>query len=122
MIVPPRHLQEIVQLPEAEASLTAEHYQRFQGKYTGFGKFFSFANIVHMARNNILRRSAQSIELMQDEVVPAVSTTLGKANDWSAVPLFGTVNVLVARVVSRVFVGVPRCRDLEWVRKRSMPE
>ncbi|KAF9235152.1 cytochrome P450 [Melanogaster broomeanus] len=53
---------------------------------------------------------------IRDEVVTAFEEILDlKCNDWKSVPAFDTVRGVVCRTANRVLVGLPLCRNPDWV-------
>ena len=87
----------------------------FEGKYTGYGTILSLPRVVQIIKSDILRHTGSHVALIRDEVEPAIATTLGSPENWTSFTLSSTVAFMVARVVSRVFVGAPLCRNPEWV-------
>ncbi|KAF8844184.1 cytochrome P450 [Paxillus ammoniavirescens] len=51
-----------------------------------------------------------------DEIVTAFEETLDlRGNDWKSVPALQTVQEVVCRTSNRVFVGLPLCRNADWI-------
>ncbi|KAF9235148.1 cytochrome P450 [Melanogaster broomeanus] len=58
----------------------------------------------------------QQILNAQDEVVTTFEEILDlKDNEWKSVPALDTVREVVCRTANRVFVGLPLCRNPDWV-------
>lgn len=53
---------------------------------------------------------------LQDEVIFAVQKEFGLCDDWTAVNVYQSLLDTVARISAHVFVGLPLCRDDEWIK------
>ncbi|KIJ12301.1 hypothetical protein PAXINDRAFT_14916 [Paxillus involutus ATCC 200175] len=53
---------------------------------------------------------------IRDEIVTAFEETLDlRGNEWKSMPAFQTVQKVVCRTSNRILVGLPLCRDPDWV-------
>ncbi|KIJ05361.1 hypothetical protein PAXINDRAFT_93577, partial [Paxillus involutus ATCC 200175] len=53
---------------------------------------------------------------IRDEIVTAFEEILDlQGNEWKSVPAFQTVQKLVCRTGNRIFVGLPLCRNSDWI-------
>lgn len=86
------------------------------GKYVGLGTPVSFQNVARVAQSDILRRASLIVEVMQDEANTAITERLGSATEWTPFSLLDVMEALMARTISRVFVGAYLCKNAEWVR------
>jgi hypothetical protein len=66
-------------------------------------------------RNDLTRNIAGILSGLQDEISFAFDKELGDFQDWKETPVHGIVLKLVARLSARTFVGLPLCRDDEWL-------
>lgn len=82
-----------------------------------FGREYQH-NSYHLAliRSQLTRGlSAIHAELM-DEMVSAFDETLAlKDNEWKSITIVDTINDIVVRTTNRAFVGLPLCRDPDWM-------
>jgi hypothetical protein len=86
------------------------------GKYTTLGEGKGgLVSIVKVVRIDLTRHLASSISLLHDEIQEVVPRKFGSSPNWTPVPLYETLARIVAQVTARVFVGLPLCRDEEWV-------
>ena len=119
IVLTPKFLPDIAYLPDNQASVYEQLFKRFHGHYTGVGKIVHLSSVSNVARIDILRRTAQLIELMKDEVEAAVRDGFGSSKEWKSLRLSAVVTSVVAQVMESVFVGTPICRNKEWVCEAS---
>ena len=115
VVLTPNFLPDIAYLPDDRASVYEQLFKRFHGHYTGVGKIVPLTSVSHVAKIDILRRTAQLIDLLQDELEAAVLNGFGSSKEWESLKLSAVVTSVVAQVMERVFVGTPICRNKEWV-------
>ncbi|KIJ05875.1 hypothetical protein PAXINDRAFT_92824, partial [Paxillus involutus ATCC 200175] len=75
-------------------------------------------NPYHVAiiRSQLTRNLGNLFPDIRDEIVIAFEETLDlQANEWKSVPAFQTVQEVVCRTTNRVFVGLPLCRNSDWI-------
>ena len=104
-------------MQEDQASFYEDLSTRFYGRYTGVGGIVSLVSIANLAKTGILRRTANVIEIIQDEVGNVVSEQLQGTKDWKPFKVSRLALDMTARVTSMVFVGPRLCRNSEWVRE-----
>ena len=81
------------------------------------GGIVSLDSIAKLAKAGILRRTANVIDVIQDEVGKVVSEQLQGTEDWKPFTMSRLALDMTARVTSMVFVGPGLCRNSQWVRK-----
>lgn len=114
VILPNYMLDEIKNLPEDQISFTKAVYTNMLGRYTGIGT--SHPQLVEAIRVDLTRNISKTLSGLQDEVTFAVDTEFGTYEGWTAVKVFEKLIKTVARISARVFVGLPLCRDEEWLK------
>ncbi|KIK81320.1 hypothetical protein PAXRUDRAFT_15298 [Paxillus rubicundulus Ve08.2h10] len=75
-------------------------------------------NPYHVAiiRSQLTRNLEILFPNIRDEVVTAFGEILDlPGNEWKSVPAFQTVQEVVCRTTNRIFVGLPLCRDPDWI-------
>ncbi|MCJ1438191.1 hypothetical protein MMC27_007578 [Xylographa pallens] len=115
MVLPPKYVNELRVLPITIASPTVAHVSNLMGHYTNM-------NII--LRNNLHFRTLQ-VKLtpnlsfltkpMQEELNYAVMKELPHSEDWVAIKPYYSVLRLVARISARIFLGLPLCRNEQWL-------
>jgi hypothetical protein len=114
VLVPPKYLKEIKSLPESQLSSKKEIRNLFQGRYTGIG--YNSHTMVNAVRIDLTRHIGKTLEALQDEMKFAAEHTIGPCKDWTSIPLYPTLLRMVALISGRVFVGLPLCRNEDWIR------
>lgn len=56
-----------------------------------------------------------SVGLIVDETQHALEQELGACENWTAAPLFATLLRCISMINGRVFVGLPLCREEDWI-------
>ncbi|KAF8844183.1 cytochrome P450 [Paxillus ammoniavirescens] len=75
-------------------------------------------NPYHVAiiRSQLTRNLATLYPDIRDEIVTAFEDTLDlRGNEWKSVPALQAVQQVVGRTSNRIFVGLPLCRDPDWI-------
>lgn len=132
LVLPPRYVEELRSLPPQVASPTVAHAFNLSGRHTNM-------NII--LKNNLHFRTLQEkltpnlnklARPMQDELNYACDVELPQCDgtyspsmcfaelirgkdDWVVVKPYYTILRLVARISARIFLGLPYCRNEEWL-------
>lgn len=61
------------------------------------------------------RSITRSLEALQDEIAFAFPEVLGECKEWTPVPVYTSLLRIIALLSGSVFVGLPLCRDEEWI-------
>ncbi|KAF9233835.1 cytochrome P450 [Melanogaster broomeanus] len=111
-----KYLKEIAKSSENELSALGGANDAFKIEYT-LGH-----QIYHNPYHNVVLRSRLTRNIgilypeIRDEVVTALEETLNlKDNEWKSVPALQTFEQVVCRTTNRAFVGLPLCRDPDWI-------
>lgn len=103
---------EIHNMPNEYISIIAEHEDKFQGKYTHITTIRP--EIPATIRQDLTRNMPNIILEFQDELTYA-SEQWPRTSNWSSVPLYEMMLRTVALLSGRAFVGLPLCRDQDWL-------
>ncbi|KAF4431010.1 gibberellin cluster-C13-oxidase [Fusarium acutatum] len=112
LILPMSVFHEIHNMPNDYISITAEHEDKFQGKYTHITTIRP--EIPATIRQDLTRNTPNIMLGFQDELAYA-SEQWPRTGNWISVPLYETMLGTVALLSGRVFVGLPLCRDQGWL-------
>jgi hypothetical protein len=107
-------VNEVKSLPTDKVSFMALNYVRMQGKYTGIGAEQHPEGIAAI-RNDLTRNISKVLSDLQDEISYTFDKEIGKAPTWKEKNVYSTVLQVVAHLSARTFVGLPLCRDKEWI-------
>jgi len=70
---------------------------------------------VAVVRTQITRNIASRFSEVRDEIVAAFADHIPVQEDWVKIPAYTTSFQIVGRTVNRFFVGLPLCRDPDWL-------
>ncbi|KIK25892.1 hypothetical protein PISMIDRAFT_96212, partial [Pisolithus microcarpus 441] len=110
------HLDDIGRASDTELSFGEAANENIQVQYT-----LSPAILHDMYHNSILRsqltRNLGAVYPdIRNELVVAFEETLDlKADEWKSITAIEMIRNVVCRISNRTFVGLPLCRDPEWV-------
>ncbi|KAL2038431.1 hypothetical protein N7G274_008770 [Stereocaulon virgatum] len=115
LVLPSKYVNEMRMLPSTIASPTVAHAHNLMGRHTNM-------NII--LRNNLHFRTLQ-LKLtpnlsfltapMQEELNYAIDKELPNCEDWVIIKPYHSILKLVARISARIFLGLPLCRDENWL-------
>ncbi|KAF5365276.1 hypothetical protein D9758_005351 [Tetrapyrgos nigripes] len=69
-----------------------------------------------VVRTSLTRNISHRFADVRDEIVNAFSEEIPVKDDWAAVPALSTVMRIICRTTNRLFVGLPLCREPDYVR------
>lgn len=114
VILPNSLVNEIKNMPDNQISFHKAAYSTMLGKYTGIGTYHP--HLTQAIKVDLTRNIAKTLADLQDEVTFAVQKEFGVCNDWTAVGIHDSLLNTVAGISARVFVGLPLCREEEWIK------
>lgn len=115
VILPHALTDEVKALTEDKASFNRLNYVRMHGRYTGIGAE-EHPEAINAIKYDLTRNIASIIGDLQDEISFAFEKEIGNVEGWKETYVYGTVLRLVARLSARTFVGLPLCRDEDWLK------
>ena len=101
-------------MPDDQISFRKAVYAVLLGKYTSLGTHHP--QLREAIKVDLTRNIAKTLADLQDEIVFTVPKEFGDCDDWTAVNVYHSLLNTVARISARVFVGLPLCRDDEWIK------
>ncbi|KAL3417887.1 hypothetical protein PVAG01_10897 [Phlyctema vagabunda] len=114
VILPPRYIDEVKSLPESKISFVASVTDKFAGEYTSLGPIQQ--PLINSVRVDLTRSISATLEGLQNEAEFAFPEVLGPCEEWTSVHMYSKVLRIIAFLSGRIFVGLPLCRDEEWVK------
>jgi len=100
-------------MPEAKISFVRSIYDRLFGIHSTLGVHDD--TMVQSIKADLTRNIARTIECLQDEANFALPTVIGPCETWTPVMIYPRVLRIVALLSGRVFVGLPLCRNEQWI-------
>lgn len=116
IISDPKHIDEMKLAKDEELSSDDAFEEFIQKRYT-LSSSFRTEQIIHAVRNTLTRNIAAKFGEIRDEIVVAFGDCLPAdiEHDWVPVVPLVAMREIIGRVSNRLFVGLPLCRNAEWL-------
>ncbi|KAI0828878.1 cytochrome P450 [Trametes gibbosa] len=112
----PKMVDELRRSPEDELSFTEYSADLMQLRYTLGPETQDDPYLIDLIKEKLARNVYAILPDVVDELALAVSQYIpAKTDGWLEVPVMDTMQQIIARASNRVFVGVPACRDQEYL-------
>ncbi|KAF9235151.1 cytochrome P450 [Melanogaster broomeanus] len=109
-------LEDICKSPDDELSALEATNDILNVQYSMGPEIFRNPYHIPIAGSKLTRNLGTLYPDIRDEVVTAFEEILDlKRNEWKSVPALDTVRKVVCRTANRAFVGLPLCRNPDWV-------
>ncbi|KAF8833481.1 cytochrome P450 [Paxillus ammoniavirescens] len=112
----PQFVEDVRKASDDELSLVEAANENLKVKYL-FGHDV-YHNPYHLPilRSRLIRNLGILYPDIRDEIVMAFEETLDlRGNEWKSVPAFEAIQKIVSRTSNRIFVGLPLCRNPDWI-------
>jgi cytochrome P450 len=112
----PQAIEDYRQVPDDD--LTMLNLSTEEGiaiKYTLGSNIITDQYHIHVVRNQLTKNLGVVFPDIRDEIVQAFDDVICPTTDWSKVSAFKAVTQIVCRTSNRIFVGLPLCRDPDWI-------
>ncbi|KAJ6092289.1 hypothetical protein N7467_004258 [Penicillium canescens] len=117
VIVPTHLLDDLKTYPEETISFRREMYDRFLGKYTAVAS--NSEAMVQAVKSDLTRGLGNVLPTLQQATIYAAENCLTAdsqdSGGWSTIKLYAATTRMIALVSGQVFVGLPLCRNEEWL-------
>ncbi|KAL4251285.1 cytochrome P450 family protein [Abortiporus biennis] len=111
----PQLVEEVRKLPDETVSFMAAVHDLIQTKYTIGQKVDEDPWHVEIIKAQLTRQIAGVFPDVRDEIVASFADLIPPSNEWMPVPALDVMRMIVARVSSRAFVGLPLCRNMDYL-------
>ena len=111
IILPHRVINEVKSLPESQASINANNYRRFLGKYTLMGT--KSDEFVAAVKQDLTRQVGHIMDELIEETQYADSDAIG--GKQKELPVYPTMLKFITLLSGRTMVGLPLSRRNEWL-------
>ncbi|EUC27913.1 hypothetical protein COCCADRAFT_63227, partial [Bipolaris zeicola 26-R-13] len=112
VILPANLVEEVIREPEDVLATREEVDDRFLVKYT---LMTADDHMIRRSVNLITRNINEIMDDITDELDLAISKVFGADTTWQAINVHTPILQLVAKINSRVFVGLELSQNVEWV-------
>ncbi|EJD07466.1 cytochrome P450 [Fomitiporia mediterranea MF3/22] len=110
-------IEEIRKAPDSKASFDEAVFEDLAFRWTLGEKLIRDTYHITTVRNQLTRSLALLFDDIRDEIICAFGDIIPvKGDDWVAIPALDMVRHVVCRASNRIFVGVPLCRDPEFIK------
>ncbi|KAF9478579.1 cytochrome P450 [Pholiota conissans] len=112
----PQSIDELRKAPENVLSSMIAFDQSLQVKYTMGERVSKNPYHIPIVRAQLTRALPQLVPEVQDELEDAFKQFIPPTDDWTSVKVVDTIMKVVGRASNRVFVGLPLCRDPDYIK------
>ncbi|KAK4184221.1 putative cytochrome P450 E-class, group IV [Podospora australis] len=113
IVVPPKYLNEIKQLPDDVVSFDGAIEQTMHAKYTKLEVGHKL--IPHVVKSNLTPSLVRLNPTIAEEVLESFRRELPECNDWTSVNINYKLLRIVALVSGRIFIGTELSRSDEYI-------
>ncbi|PAV19648.1 cytochrome P450 [Pyrrhoderma noxium] len=111
----PELIEEIRKAPDDVFSFLEASKELIAGKWTLGPSTFNNAYHLPIVRNQLTRSLTSRLEDITDEIECSFNDLILPTEDWTSVPALRTMQKIVCRTSNRLFVGLPLCRNEDWI-------
>jgi hypothetical protein len=116
VILPSRYIDEVKSIPESELSFNVGTYHRLEGKYTTIVSRDNKTSVaIKSIKAHLARDIGRTLEGLQDEADLAIPSCFGECSEWTPIQFHLKILRVIALLSGRTFVGLPLCRNEEWI-------
>ncbi|EJC98410.1 cytochrome P450, partial [Fomitiporia mediterranea MF3/22] len=108
-------IEEIRKAPDSTTTFVAAIADDFAFCWTLGQKFATDTYHLGTIRNQLNHNLGFLFDDIRDEIMQAFNDLIPKGNDWVSIPALDTARKVVSRTSNRILVGVPLCRDPEYI-------
>ena len=116
IVLPVSYIDELNTLPPSVANPTGAHVHNLFGGYTGVDLLLHNDLHYRTIQKKLTPNLGAVTRPMEEELVSTLEQDFPDCDErWVAFKPYHVLLMLVARMSARVFVGLPFCRDPEWL-------
>ena len=117
IVLSPKYLEELRNLPENILSHRESVVDRFLGYWTGLDAVRQSTLHNEICQTTLVQNLPALVPSMYEEAMTAINEYMpnNSSDDFALFSAYGNIFNMIARINSRVLVGLPLCRDKEWL-------
>ncbi|KAI1496583.1 putative cytochrome P450 [Biscogniauxia marginata] len=115
IVLPPRYLEEIKELPDDIANNARSTSDFFVGWWTTMDLDMFSHHSIDTVKTQYIAKIGQQIDPAHDEALYAFHKYFASYQDWTLIVVQPKILQAVAQIVARTMVGPEICRNPEWV-------
>ncbi|KAG8219264.1 cytochrome P450 [Butyriboletus roseoflavus] len=110
------HVEELRRTPEDTLSFTEAKKEAMQGEHTLGPEIYYNPYHIPIMISQLTRNIGALYPEIRDEITMAFDDVLDlTGNEWKSVLALRSMQKVVCRTSNRIFVGLPLCRDPDWI-------
>ncbi|TFK39713.1 cytochrome P450 [Crucibulum laeve] len=111
----PKLIEELRKVPDDIMSFTKATEEALQVPYTLGAQISENDYHVPIVRNQLTRNLGAIFPELHDEIVASFQDVIPPSDEWKKYPIQASVLQIVGRTSNRTFVGLPLCRNQEFI-------
>ncbi|KAH8703476.1 putative cytochrome P450 [Talaromyces proteolyticus] len=116
LVIPREYVDELRNYPTERLSSIQALINNMVGQYSYMDVLLESNLHTRVLQSKLTPNLANFTSAMADELNYALAKALPNVTDqWSEVEIYEVLRTIVARVSARIFVGLPTCRNDEWI-------
>ncbi|TDL22833.1 cytochrome P450 [Rickenella mellea] len=116
IITGPKLIEEVRRAPSNKLSLKAGLDESLAMGYTMGQELIDNSYHVAIIRTQLTRNLSSVFPQVRNEIVHSFQDLIPLTDDWVGYPAVETFMTIVARTSNRIFVGLPTCRDPDYIK------
>ncbi|PSN63321.1 putative cytochrome P450 [Corynespora cassiicola Philippines] len=114
-VVPTKYLDELRLVPNSKLSSLHALVANLVGDYTYISRIFESDQHFRVIQTHLQGNLEKFLGWAQEELNDIFETDVPNSNEWQEVDIQDLQRKIVSRVMSRIFLGYPACRNQEWL-------
>ncbi|KAF2787550.1 putative cytochrome P450 [Melanomma pulvis-pyrius CBS 109.77] len=114
-VVPTKYLDELRLLPISKLSSLHALVANLVGEYTYISRILESNQHVRVLQTHLQGNLEKFLGWAEEELNDIFETTVPNSTEWQEVDIQDLQRTIVSRIMSRVFLGYPTCRNKEWL-------
>jgi hypothetical protein len=111
-----KHIEEMRRAPSDELSLMEAVINQLNSRYTLGDEVHDIPYHIPVIRSQLTRNIGKMYPEIRDEVVTAFDEVLDlRGYEWKSISALDAIQKVVCRTSNRLFVGLPLCRNPDWI-------
>ncbi|GIC94709.1 cytochrome P450 [Aspergillus udagawae] len=118
LAIPTRFVDELHSKPDEQLSAIKAHMKNLLGRYSTIDILDEGILHTYVLQTELTPRLGNLIHIVKSELDFALARELPSnltVDDWTPVCIYDVILRIVARISARIFVGLPTCRNEEWL-------
>lgn len=113
VMLPASTVDEVRNLPENRVSMSKMLVKSMYTEYTGLA--VDNIEVIKALKIDLTRYISNNLDGLRDEMMFGFDKELGCCEDWTSIYLYQKLVRVIAMMSGRIFVGLPLCREKEWI-------